>query len=493
MENNCTVNTSILAITLVTTAFYIIDNTLVSFYGFVYIFALVVSVVFVALVIKNNTHHKKNGDLQKILALDSLTSLLNRRGIDDFFNDLIKKHKNNDTKFAILYLDLDNFKTINDTLGHHVGDLALIEVSKRLQTIVRENDAVGRIGGDEFVLLIDDIIESEKALLMAQRIIKEFERLITIEKHQIKISFSIGISIFPFNGSDQKTLFKSADIAMYQAKTEGKNDFRFYTDALNASVEENLEMRRKLEKALSNQEFLLLYQPKINFNHLGIREAEALIRWQQDDGTLLSASNFISHAQRSGMIVKIGNWVIDEVCKQVKYYEKKGTPTRISINISVEQLKDSDFIENVSRAIAHHNISPTLIEFEISESILIKDSDMLIPILKKLKELDVLLAIDEFGKGFSSIGYMSRLPIDSIKIDKTLINEITQTKQRELIFAMIALGHAMNLSVTAEGIEIDHHLQESKKLQVDSAQGYFLAKPLKADKLIDFYLRHQAS
>jgi len=493
MENNCTVNTSVLAITLVTTAFYIIDNTLISFYGFTYIFALVISVVLIALVIKHNYHHKNHGNLQKILTLDSLTSLLNRRGIDDFFDDLLKKHKNHDTKFAILYLDLDNFKIINDTFGHHIGDLALIEVSKRLQTIVRENDAVGRIGGDEFVLLIDDICESEKVLLMAQRIIKEFEHLIIIEKHQIKISFSIGISIYPFNGSNQKMLFKTADIAMYQAKAEGKNDFRFYTDELNKHVEENLDMYRKLEKALENKEFLLLYQPKINFNHSGIQEAEALIRWKQDEKTLLSASDFISHAEHSGMIVKIGNWVIDEVCKQVKHYEIRGTPTRISINISVAQLTDLDFISNVRQAILRHNISPTLIEFEISESILIKDSDTLIPILNELKKLGVMLAIDEFGKGFSSIGYMSRLPIDSIKIDKTLISDIANTKHRELVLAMIALGHAMNLSVTAEGIEVDSHFQESKRLRVDSAQGYFLAEPLKAEELMDFYRIYKAS
>jgi len=493
MENNCTVNTSVLAITLVTTAFYIIDNTLISFYGFAYIFALVMSAVLIALVVKHNYHYKKHGNLQKILALDSLTSLLNRRGIDDFFDALLKKHENNGTKFAILYLDLDNFKSINDTLGHHIGDEVLIEVSKRLQTIVRENDAVGRIGGDEFVLLIDDIQESEKALLMARRIIKDFEHFIILGEHQIRISFSIGISIYPFNGSDQKALFKSADIAMYQAKTEGKNDFRFYTDELNKRVEKNLEMHKKLEKALNNQEFLLLYQPKINFNHSGIQEAEALIRWRQNDETLLSASNFIPHAERSGMIVKIGNWVIDEVCKQVKYYETRGTPTRISINISKEQLKDLDFITSVAYTIAKYEISPTLIEFEISESILITDSDTLIPILDELKKLGVMLAIDEFGKGFSSMGYMSRLPIDSIKIDKTLISDISNAKQRELVFAMIALGHALNLSVTAEGIEVDSHFQESKRLHVDSAQGYFLAQPLKAEKLMEFYRTHMAS
>ncbi len=493
MKNNCIVSTFILAITLAITAFYIIDNTLISSSGFVYIFALVLSVALIVLLVKQNDYKQNSGKLQKILATDSLTSLLNRRGVDDFVDGLIKKHRNNETKFAIMYLDLDNFKIINDTLGHHIGDLVLMEVSRRLQKIIRENDAAGRLGGDEFILLVDNVQETEKILFMAQRIVKEFENYINIEKHQIKVSFSIGISVYPFNGTDQKTLFNRADIAMYQAKTEGKNNFQFFTDELNERVQENLKMHSKLEKALQDNEFVLLYQPKINFKHSEVQEAEALIRWKQDENTLLSAASFIAHAEKTGMIVRIGNWVIDEVCKQVKLYEKEGTPTRISINVSKAQLKDIDFVSNVENAILRHNISANLIEFEISESLLIKDSDAFIPILNELKKIGVMLAIDEFGKGFSSMGYMSRLPIDSIKIDRTLINDIGDEKQKSLVLAMIALGHAMNLSVTAEGIELDSHLQESRRLRVDSAQGYFLAKPLKAKKLMQFFDEHKAA
>jgi EAL domain-containing protein (putative c-di-GMP-specific phosphodiesterase class I) len=335
--------------------------------------------------------------------------------------------------------------------------------------------------------MIDDVQEERQAVLMAQRVIEKFETPLYIENHKIDANFSIGVSIYPSNGITQKELFKSADIAMYQAKSEGKNMFKAYTSELDEKVQKNILLNQQLENALKNSEFVILYQPKLNLNDSSIKEAEALIRWRQGE-RLVSAAEFIPVAERSSMIIKIGDWVIDTVCKQIKYFEQQSTPTRISINISNAQLKEYNFVSNVSRMISFYDITPSLIEFEISESILINNSDSLIPVLTELKKLGIKLAIDEFGKGFSSMGYMSRLPIDKIKIDKTLMNEIFSTKHRSLISAMISLGHALDLSVTAEGIEIDRHLQESIKLNVDSAQGYFLAEPLAAEELLNFYL-----
>jgi diguanylate cyclase (GGDEF)-like protein len=486
MEKNCTLNTWGLAITLVASSYYVVENTLISSYGFIYIFSLIISVVVIAMLVKSGITHKKHKQLKKITEIDSLTSLLNRRGINEYMEKLIEINQEENTKFAVFYLDIDNFKVINDTLGHHIGDLLLVEIGKKLQTMVRDDDAVGRIGGDEFILLINDIHESGKALLMARRIIEDFSKSIDIESHIVDVSFSIGISVYPFNGKDQSELFKAADIAMYHAKDEGKNDFRFYTDELNQKVQENIQMYKKLEDALENKEFVLLYQPKFDYKNSDINEAEALLRWKEND-TLHTASDFIKYAQRSKIIIKIGNWVLNEVCRQIKVYEDMGSLMRIAINISEVQLKDHKFVSDVRSTIEAFEVTPSLIEFEISESILIKDSDKYIAILRELKEIGVMLAIDEFGKGFSSMGYMSRLPIDKIKIDKTLINEIFNSKHRELVSAIVALGHAMDLCVTAEGIEIDSHFKESKRLLIDSAQGYYFAKPLEADALLSFY------
>jgi len=487
MEKKCFFVTLLLSSALFGSLYYINVVTLTSFYAMLYITLLIFSVAAVTFLFTYNRYAKKSGAFQKIISTDPLTSLLNRRGVDTFIEDLISKNRKKDGKFAILYLDMDNFKVINDTLGHNIGDLVLIESAKRLSNITRENDAVGRIGGDEFVLMIDDVQEEKQAILMAQRVIEKFEVPLYIENHKIDANFSIGVSIYPSNGITQKELFKSADIAMYQAKSEGKNMFKAYTSELDEKVQKNILLNQQLENALKNSEFIILYQPKLNLNDSSIKEAEALIRWKQGE-KLVSAAEFIPVAERSSMIIKIGDWVIDTVCKQIKYFEQQSTPTRISINISNAQLKECNFVSNVSRMISFYDITPSLIEFEISESILVNNSDRLIPVLTELKKLGIKLAIDEFGKGFSSMGYMSRLPIDKIKIDKTLMNEIFSTKHRSLISAMISLGHALDLSVTAEGIEIDKHLQESIKLNADSAQGYFLAEPLAAEELLNFYL-----
>ncbi|MEA3522378.1 MAG: EAL domain-containing protein [Campylobacterota bacterium] len=454
---------------------------------------LLLSLLFIAVLFMRESKHRKDyNKLQEIVGRDPLTSLLNRRGVNDFVVQMIARNRRKNSEFAILYLDMDNFKTINDTLGHHIGDKVLLEVAERLKQIVREYDEVGRIGGDEFVLLVDAINTSEDAALSAQRILEAFKNPLFIEGNCIDISFSIGISIYPENGEEQYKLFKSADIAMYQAKEQGKNRYQFYTKALDQKVKDNIVMEHTLRDALANNEFVLFYQPKINLADSSKHELEALIRWEHPDKGLVMPSEFIPHAEKSNLILLMGAWVIDMVCKQVKYCQEQGLSMQISINLSIEQLKDRKFLAMLKESIQKNEIAASSLEFEISEAILMKDSRKLISTLNSLKELGVKLAIDEFGKGYSSLGYMTRLPIDKIKIDKTLINEIgINPKNRQLVSAMVALGHVMNMSVTAEGIEVDSHLQESKKLNVDAAQGYFLAEPLAADQIIDFYKTFQ--
>ncbi len=487
----CKITSFVLAFTLIATSFLIVGVSSLSVYNVVYLVVALLSLVFVFnyLVSKEESIREYNqSELEYIAFTDPLTGLLNRRAIENFIDRMIARYKRGASKFAILYLDLDNFKPINDTFGHDIGDKVLMEVSLRLKKLIRENDSVGRIGGDEFIILLDDISESEQSSVMAERIVKSFNEPFIIDGHSIMMSFSIGISIYPDNGEYRLSLFKAADMAMYQAKERGKNCYKFYTKELDDLVKRNITLDTALHQAIENSEFTLLYQPRINLNDSNIREVEGLIRWNRPGCGTVLPSEFIGRAEKSGLILQIGTWVINEACQQCKKYYDEGTPTQISINVSQLQLKHEGFINTVQNALRKYRIDASLLELEMSESYLMQEAESLIPTLYELKKLGVRLAIDDFGKGYSSMGYLKRLPINKIKIDRTLMNEITISKKdKELVSAMIALGHVLNLSVVAEGIEVDKHLEMSKSLHMDSAQGYFLAKPLKADELFEFY------
>ncbi|MEA2110771.1 MAG: EAL domain-containing protein [Campylobacterota bacterium] len=491
MNKFCKTTSLVLAFILVVTSTLILSSTPFSTYSILYLTVVLLSFAFIGASFvskKDKRTEDYNLELQNIAFQDSLTSLLNRRAVEILIDKIIARSKRNNSKFAILYLDLDNFKPINDTLGHDIGDKVLIEVATRLKKLIRENDAVGRIGGDEFIMLLDAISEPEQTSIMSERIVKSFNTPFVIDGHSISMSFSIGISIYPDNGEYRIGLFKAADAAMYQAKERGKNCYKFYTDELDKKVKKNIILDNALKQALENEEFMLVYQPRINLQDSNVKEAEALIRWSQPGRGIVMPSQFIDRAEKNGLIVEIGAWVIDRVCYQCKKYCDDGMPTQISINISVVQLKDDRLISTVKNAIEKYGIKASLIELEVSESILIQDAQLLIPILSELKNLGIQLAVDEFGKGYSSMGYLKRLPIDKIKIDKSLINEIIiNQKDKELVSAMSTLGRVMGLSVVAEGVEIDKHLEVSKSLDIESAQGYLFTEALLADELYDFY------
>ena len=490
MKKLCVVTASMLTVALVITTLFIVETTSNSLYHLFYLLLALLNTVILYIVIttKEREEHHDYMALEEIAFRDALTSLLNRRAVDNFIDKIIARCERDDSKFAILYLDMDNFKAINDTLGHDVGDTVLIGVAKRLRNLVRGNDVVGRVGGDEFVIILDEINESSLAFITAERVIQSFKKPLNIGSHRVSVSFSIGISIYPDNGVYRLSLFKAADIAMYQAKENGKNGYKFYTNELDDKVKKSRTMNIALEQALVNEEFILMYQPRINFHNRTIQEAEALIRWNRPGEGLIAPLGFIPHAEKSHLILSIGAWVINEVCRQCRVFSEQNQPTQISMNISLIQLQDPDFVAIVRKAIDTHHIEASLIELEMSESYLIQEAEQVMPVLHKLRALGVKLAVDEFGKGYSSMGYMKRLPIDTIKIDKSLINEILiNQKDKELVAAMIALGHVMNMSVVAEGVEIDKHLEISKMLHIDAAQGFYLAEPLKADKLHEFY------
>lgn len=490
MKKLCMVAASIVTLALVVTTLYIVETASNSIYHGIYLLLALVNTVilYIAVSAKEQDDRRDYTALEQIAFRDALTSLLNRRAVDNFIDKIIARCERDGSKFAILYLDMDNFKAINDTLGHDVGDSVLVGVAKRLRNLVRGNDVVGRISGDEFVIILDEINESSLAFITAERVIQSFKKPLNIDGHRVSVSFSIGISIYPDNGVYRLSLFKAADIAMYQAKENGKNGYKFYTGELDEQVKKSRAMNDALEQALVQKQFVLMYQPRINFNNATIQEAEALIRWNRPGEGLVAPSEFIPHAEKSHLILSIGAWVIQEVCRQCRVFCEQGRPTRISMNISLMQLKDPDFVAIVKKAIDTHQVDASLIELEMSESYVMHEAEQIIPTMHKLRALGVKLAIDEFGKGYSSVGYMKRLPVDSIKIDKSLINDILiNRKDKELVATMIALGHVMNLSVVAEGIEIDKHLEVSKMLHIDAAQGFYLAEPLEADRLPDFY------
>ncbi len=491
LERFCTAISLTLMLVLIITSLSIINTTTLSLYNIIYLVISLLSLVSVIVYLfskEKNVLKHNHIELEKIAFSDPLTLLLNRRAIESFIDKMIARYKRSSSKFAILYLDLDNFKPINDTFGHAVGDKVLIEVALRLKKLIRENDAIGRIGGDEFIILLDDINESEQASVMAERIVNSFATSFDIDGHVVSVSFSIGISIYPDNGEYRLSLFKAADMAMYQAKERGKNCYKFYTNELDQRVKKNIALDNALHHALENNEFSLVYQPRINLLDSNVKEAEALIRWNRPNHGTVMPSEFISRAEKNGLILKIGEWVINRVCEQCKQYYDEGMPTQISINVSIAQLKDDAFVGIMQKAIKKNAIKASLIELEMSESFLMQEAESLMSTLHALKNLGIELAVDEFGKGYSSMGYMKRLPINKIKIDKSLINEILiNKKDKELVSAMIALGHVLGLSVVAEGVEVDKHLEMSRALQIDSAQGYFLAKPLEADILHDFY------
>ena len=481
---------SMLTLALVTTTLYIVETTSTNVYHVFYLLLALLNTVilYILATTKEREEHHDYMALEQIAFRDALTSLLNRRAVDNFIDKIIARCERDDSKFAILYLDMDNFKAINDTLGHDVGDSVLIGVAKRLRNLVRGNDVVGRVGGDEFVIILDEINESSLAFITAERVIQSFKKPLNIDGHRVSVSFSIGISIYPDNGVYRLSLFKAADIAMYQAKENGKNGYKFYTSELDDKVKKSRTMNIALEQALVEEQFILMYQPRINFNNSSIQEAEALIRWNRPGEGLIAPSEFIPHAEKSHLILSIGAWVINEVCRQCRVFCDQKQPTQISMNISLIQLKDPDFVVIIKQAIDTHGIDAALIELEMSESYLMQEAEQVIPTLHKLRALGVKLAVDEFGKGYSSMGYMKRLPIDTIKIDKSLINEILiNQKDKELVAAITALGHVMNMSVVAEGVEIDKHLEISKLLHIDAAQGFYLAEPLEADELHAFY------
>jgi len=424
------------------------------------------------------TERKKAQQLIHNMAYyDSVTNLPNRNMFKEhLINSLTTNGENQE--LAVLFLDLDRFKVINDTKGHSTGDLLLKDVADRIRNTVKSDGLVSRQGGDEFLILLEGK-KKEEIEKIAQQIIDDFSRPFYVHCEEIFVTASIGISLYPYDGKDQETLIKNADTAMYLAKEHGKNNYQYYNEGLNTQSTRKMVLEVGLRKALDTNQFNMVYQPQFELETGTIIGVEALIRWEHPELGPISPVEFIPIAEETGLIIQIGKWILQQVCKDHNQWKQHGHGSiKMAVNISVRQMQAQEFVSSVKQVLEEYNVDPNMFELEITESIM-QNINHSIVILKELKQLGVKIAIDDFGKGYSSLSYLKHLPIDKIKVDKSFVDDILDpTHNGSIAKAIIDMGHIMNFTVIAEGIEekkqVDFLLKNNCKL----GQGFFFSKPL---------------
>lgn len=412
---------------------------------------------------------------------DLLTGLPNRTLLYDRINQKIEQAKRYQTKLALLFLDIDNFKLINDNFGHNLGDILLKKIAKRLTLHIRKIDTVARSGGDEFVILF--IINRYKDVLyLSQKILDSIAKPIQLTNHEIVVTASIGVSIYPKDGNDAATLLKNADMAMYLAKNQDQNNFKLYDETMKQQTETNMEMQIELRNALVNNEFFLLYQPIINLKSGRIVAAEALVRWKHPRKGVLPPLQFITSAEESRIIIPLGEWVFNNACRQNKAWQQMGLqPIRMAINVSGVQLMRNNYADLVEFSLNDSQLEPQYVEIELTESIIMDDKKQNLHTIKRLKELGVNLSIDDFGTGYSSLNYLREFPVNKLKIDQSFISDcISDKNNSSIIEAIIAMGHGLKLTVLAEGIEKIGQLCFLKQYHCDEGQGFLFGQPMSA-------------
>jgi diguanylate cyclase (GGDEF)-like protein/PAS domain S-box-containing protein len=411
---------------------------------------------------------------------DFLTGLPNRMLLNDRANQAITLAPRHSKKVAILFLDLDGFKHINDSLGHPIGDKLLQSIGKRLVDCVRSSDTVSRQGGDEFVVLLSEMEQSEDAAISALRILQAVAEAHTIDQHDLHVTASIGVSVYPEDGLDAETLIKNADTAMYQAKENGRQSYQFFKTAMNVRAVERQSIEENLRRALERQEFSLHYQPKINLRTGEITGAEALIRWTHPIRGPVSPAQFIPVAEDCGLILPIGNWVLREACKQARAWVDAGLPlSTMAVNISSMEFRDDNFLENVFAVLEETGLNPRSLELELTESVLMKRAESAASVLQTLRAKGVQVAVDDFGTGYSSLSYLRKFPIDALKIDQSFVRQITSAPDdTTIVTAVISMGRSLKLRVVAEGVETHEELAFLQAHMCDEAQGYYFSRPV---------------
>lgn len=440
--------------------------------------------VYFSSIIRDITERKRNEKkINQMVYRDPLTGLPNRLLLNDRLSQALELADETKQTIGIMFIDLDRFKYINDTLGHAVGDQLLIEIAKRIQACVGKNDTVCRQGGDEFIVLIPNTTADEVSKI-AQQIVDLFSSSVMVNEQELFVTPSIGIAMYPGDGRDIETLIKNADTAMYRVKEQGKNNFQFYTPEMNEAVTKKMKLEIGLRKALERDEFKIVYQPQIDVETGGIIGVEALLRWHHPEWGTISPSEFIPIAEETGLILQIGEWVLHGACLQNKEWQNAGyAPLRMAVNISSRQFQQSDLVERVSRILRETELAPQYLELELTESI-IQDSKYAVAKMHKLKEMGIHLSIDDFGTGYSSLSYLKTFPIHTLKIDQSFTRNIyADPKDASLVETIIAMAHNLDLKVIAEGVETEEQLQFLQQKQCNEAQGYYFSRPISADEL----------
>jgi len=426
---------------------------------------------------------------------DLLTSLPNRLLLNDRITQSIAVARRQKKHVAVIFLDLDRLKYINDSLGHAIGDELLQSVSKRLLGSVRSSDTVSRQGGDEFVILLSELARPEDAATSAQKLLHSLSAPHLLGGHDLHIDGSIGISIYPADGSDAEMLINAADTAMHHAKEHGRNNFQFFKADMNLKAVERQSLEGGLRCALERKEFLLHYQPKVNLETGEISGAEALIRWQQPDRGLVPPTQFVPIAEDCGLILPIGRWVLREACRQARAWQDAGLPLLpIAVNVSAVEFRDKGFVEGVRTILSETGLPARYLELELTEGVLMEDAESAAAVLLELKAMGVRLAVDDFGTGYSSLSYLRKFPIDALKIDKSFIHQDTaDPDESTIVSAVIAMGRSLRLRVVAEGVETLEELMVLQGLDCDEAQGFYFSRPVGAAQFADLLQRGTAS
>src|SRR5437867_9978524 len=434
-------------------------------------------------------------EMERLAYHDAMTGLPNRPLYMDRLILALAQAGRSNQRLAVFFLDLDRFKDINDSLGHSVGDALLKAVAERIRRCVREGDTVARFGGDEFTLLIPRIDHIDDAAKIAQKILETLKIPFSISDHELFVTTSVGISIYPNDGGDPETLVRNADSAMYRAKDQGRDNYQLYAPAMNARALERLALENMLRKAISHRELVLFYQPIADMKTKTIVGVEALIRWKHPELGLLSPAHFISVAETSGLIIPIGDWVLRTACKQTKMWQKRlDSHLTVAVNLSARQFQQPNLAEIISEVLEETGLDAKCLELEITESNAMQNAENTIYTLRELKALGVRIAMDDFGNGYSSLNYLKRFPIDTLKLDQSFVRDITtDPSDAAIATAVIAMAHSLNLKVIGEGVEKEEQFAWLQKQNCDYIQGYLFSPPQAVENLETYLVERKAA
>ena len=392
-------------------------------------------------------------------------------------------HSRRKKKLCVLFIDLDHFKIINDTLGHAAGDILLKKVAVRLRESLRVTDTIARHGGDEFTVVLPEIEDNDTTVTLAEKVLNALTAPFMLEEREVFISASIGLTLYPDDGDTAEKLLKNADTAMYHAKAHGRSNYQFFSEKLNTRVVERLMLETSLRRALERDEMRMLYQPRYNLSSGRVVGVEALIRWQHPEMGILSPAKFIPLAEETGLIVPLGEWIMRTACMQSAAWKRQGLPPlHMAVNLSSRQFNQHDLIDMIARIIRETGVDPAFLELELTESVIMQNAEESINKLNTIKEMGLILAIDDFGTGYSSLSYLKRFPLDTLKVDQSFVRDITSnTDDRAIVVAIIAMAHSLGLKVVAEGVETKEQKAFLLEHRCEECQGFFFSKPLTAE------------